>query len=89
MGDGPAMNLLAVKPADLTQIGKRQNGTFPFWKIFRVVDGREEIKGHGACDMPLWGAEFRAEAGSSATAQSHARGRILEFVYYLQFIQAK
>ena len=88
-GDGPAMNLLTVKPADLTQLSKRNNGTFPFWKTYRVVDGREEIKGHGNRDMPIWGAEFRAEAAGSTIAQTQVRGRILELVYYLQSIQAK
>ena len=88
-GDGPAMNLLTVKPADLTQISKRNSGTFPFWKIYRVVDGREEIKGHGRRDMPLWGAAFRTEVGSSMTAQSQVRGRILALVFYLQSIQAE
>lgn len=88
-GDGPAMNLLTVKPSDLTQISKRNNGTFPFWRTFRVIDGREEVKGHGDRDMPIWGAEFRSEAGSTAMAQTHVRGRILELVYYLQSIQAK
>lgn len=88
-GDGPAMNLLTIKPADLTQMSKRNNGTFPFWKTYRVVDGREEIKGHGNRDMPIWGAEFRSEAAGSTTAQTQVRGRILELVYYLQSIQAK
>jgi mono/diheme cytochrome c family protein len=88
-GDGPAMNLLTVKPADLTQISKRSNGAFPFWKTYRVIDGREEIKGHGSRDMPIWGAEFRSESASNPMAQTQVRGRILELVYYLQSIQAK
>ena len=89
-GGGGASNLLTVKPTDLTMISKNNNGTFPFWRIYGVVDGREEeIKGHGTRDMPIWGAEFRAQAASSITAQSQVRGRILELVYYLQSIQAK
>lgn len=88
-GDGPAMNLLTVKPADLTQINKWNKGTFPFWTIYRVIDGREDMKGHGDRDMPIWGAQFRAETGSSATAQSQVRGRILELVYYLESIQSQ
>src|SRR5262249_18245872 len=68
-GTGPAMNLLTVKPADLTQLSKRNNGTFPFWKTYRVIDGREEMKGHGDRDMPIWGAEFRADATSTSLAQ--------------------
>jgi mono/diheme cytochrome c family protein len=87
-GDGPAMNLLTIKPADLTQISKRNNGTFPFWKTYRIVDGREEIKGHGKRDMPVWGAEFRSTTASSMTSQTQVRGRILELIFYLQSIQA-
>jgi mono/diheme cytochrome c family protein len=88
-GGGVASNLLTVKPADLTMISKKNNGTFPFWRIYGVIDGREEIKGHGSRDMPVWGAEFRSQAAASMTAQSQVRGRILELVYYLQSIQAK
>lgn len=88
-GGGVASNLLTIKPADLTAISKNNNGTFPFWRMYGVVDGREEIKGHGPRDMPIWGAEFRLQAASSMSAQSQVRGRILELVYYLQSIQAK
>lgn len=88
-GDGPAMNLLTVKPADLTQISKRNNGTFPFWKTYRVIDGREEIKGHGDRDMPIWGADFRSQAAGNSMAQTQVRGQILELVYYLQSLQTK
>ncbi len=88
-GDGPAMNMLTVKPADLTQISKRNKGTFPFWKMYRVIDGRENVRGHGDRDMPVWGAQFRADAGGGSLAQSQARGQVLELVHYLQSIQAK
>lgn len=88
-GDGGAVSLLTVKPADLTQIAKRAGGEFPFWKVYRVIDGREDIKGHGTRDMPIWGAEFRSQAGSNSTAEAQTRGRVLELVYYLQSIQTK
>jgi mono/diheme cytochrome c family protein len=88
-GGGVASNLLTIKPADLTAISKKNNGTFPFWHVYSTIDGREDVKGHGSREMPIWGAEFRAQAGSSPVAQSQVRGRILELVYYLQSIQAK
>jgi mono/diheme cytochrome c family protein len=88
-GDGGAASLLTVKPADLTQLSKKNNGTFPFWQVYRVIDGREEIKGHGTRDMPIWGQEFRLQSSSSTMAESQARGRIFELVYYLESIQAK
>ena len=83
------MNLLTVKPADLTQINKRSDGTFPFWRIYRVIDGREETKGHGTSEMPIWGAEFRSQAAGGPMPEAYTRGRILELVYYLQSIQEK
>ncbi len=88
-GDGVASSLLTVKPADLTQIAKKAGGTFPFWKVYGIIDGREDVKGHGTRDMPIWGAEFRSQASASPTAESQTRGRILELVYYIQSIQAK
>jgi len=90
-GDGGAANILTVKPADLTQVSKKNGGEFPFWRVYRIIDGREEvIKGHGSREMPIWGTEFRTTAGSGNTgAESAVRGRILELIYYLQSIQEK
>lgn len=90
-GGGGAANILTVKPADLTQVSKKNGGEFPFWRVYRIIDGREEvIKGHGNREMPIWGTEFRATAGSGNTgAESAVRGRILELIYYLQSIQEK
>jgi mono/diheme cytochrome c family protein len=88
-GGGAASNLLTVKPADLTMISKKNNGEFPFWRVYGIIDGREDVKGHGSSEMPIWGAEFRAQAASDVMAQSEVRGRILALVYYLQSIQAK
>jgi mono/diheme cytochrome c family protein len=90
-GDGimVTFSLLTSPPPDLTQLGNRNGGHFPFWKVYRMIDGREPIKGHGTQDMPLWGDEFRYEAGSSPDAQTQVRGKILQLVYYLQSLQAK
>jgi hypothetical protein len=90
-GDGimVTFNLLTVQPPDLTQLGSRNGGHFPFWKVYRLIDGREVVKGHGSQDMPLWGDEFRLEAGSSLDAQAQVRGKILQLVYYLQSLQTK
>lgn len=88
-GNGAIANLLTVKPTDLTQLTKKSGGTFPFWRTYEVIDGREEVKGHGSREMPIWGAEFRVDTGSSPTAQSQVRGRIFELVYYLASIQEK
>jgi mono/diheme cytochrome c family protein len=83
------LNLLTVKPTDLTQLSKRNKGTFPFWHVYRIVDGREPVKGHGTQDMPIWGNAFREEEGMGLAAETRATGRILEIVHYLESIQEK
>ncbi len=90
-GDGimVTFNVLSTTPPDLTLLGKRNNGHFPFWRVYGVIDGRDPLKAHGSREMPLWGDEFRLEAGTSAIAQSEVRGKILSLVYYLQSIQQK
>jgi mono/diheme cytochrome c family protein len=88
-GDGGAVNLLTVKPADLTQISKKNGGNFPFWRVYSIIDGREKVLGHGGDEMPIWGSVFRMQAGGGADAEAQVRGRILELVYYLESIQEK
>lgn len=83
------LNLLTVRPADLTQLSKKHQGQFPFWQVYRIIDGREEVKGHGTRDMPIWGEVFRQPAEGQQVDELRAIGRILAIVYYLQSIQEK
>jgi mono/diheme cytochrome c family protein len=86
-GNGSMAELLRItRPTDLTQIRKKNGGQFPFWRVYRVIDGREEVTGHGPRDMPLWGAQFRLEQGGN---EDEVRGRIWQLIYYLQSIQAE
>jgi mono/diheme cytochrome c family protein len=82
-----SLNLLTVKPADLTQLRKRNKGQFPFWRVYRIIDGREEVKGHGTRDMPIWGDVFIQQEGDKLAEETHAMGRILAIVQYLQSMQ--
>jgi mono/diheme cytochrome c family protein len=90
-GDGimVTFGLLNIAPPDLTLLGKRNGGHFPFWRVYGIIDGRDPLKAHGSQEMPLWGDEFRLEAGSGVMAQSEVRGKILSLVYYLQSLQEK
>ena len=83
------LNLLTVRPADLTQLSKKHQGQFPFWKVYRIIDGREEVKGHGTRDMPIWGEVFTQQEGGKLADEIRAMGRILAIVYYIQSIQEK
>ena len=83
------LNLLTVRPADLTQLSKKHQGQFPFWQVYRIIDGREEVKGHGTRDMPIWGEMFRQPEGGKRVDETGVIGRILALVYYIQSIQEK
>lgn len=83
------LNLLADKPPDLTQLKKQNAGTFPFWQVYRIVDGREPVKGHGTPDMPIWGDLFAMHEGKGLASETKATGRILNIVHYLQSLQEK
>ena len=83
------LNLLTVQPTDLTQLSKKSQGQFPFWQVYRIIDGRDEVKGHGSRDMPIWGQVFRQQEGGKPVDETCVMGRILALVYYLQSIQEK
>jgi mono/diheme cytochrome c family protein len=87
-GKGEMAKLLTVKPADLTQLSVKNEGIFLFWDVYRAIDGRKDIWGHGPRDMPIWGAVFKAEAGPDRGAELQAHARMLEIVYYIESLQA-
>jgi mono/diheme cytochrome c family protein len=87
-GYGNMRKFLTIEPSDLTLESKKNGGKFPFWQIYRIIDGREEVRGHGTREMPVWGARFRNQAGGDDTgSRSQVAGRILGLVFYLQHIQ--
>ena len=87
-GQGIMAKFLTIAPSDLTQIAKKNAGKFSFWQVYRVIDGREEVRGHGTREMPIWGARFQSEAkGGDPGSRAQAAGRILGLVFYLQHIQ--
>lgn len=80
-GDGKLVDILRVKPTDLTQISKKNDGTFPFDRVYKIIDGRQEIVSHG--DMPLWGQAFQESTGN----EDETRGKILQLIEFLKSIQ--
>ncbi len=57
-GDGPFAPQLTKKPTDLTQLAKKNNGTFPSEQVAHVIDGRAPVPAHGPREMPIWGKRF-------------------------------
>ena len=86
-GDGPMSNVLTIVPADLTQLKKKNGGEYPFWRIYKVIDGRDAVRAHGTRNMPVWGAQFLSEEGGGYLDEDRVIGRILGLVYYLRSIQ--
>jgi mono/diheme cytochrome c family protein len=60
-GDGQVAAALNTKPADLTQLARRNNGLYPADRVRAVVAGYgAALPAHGLTDMPVWGPIFRA-----------------------------
>ena len=86
-GDGPLADALRYRPADLTRISKRNDGQFDSDKVFRAIDGRKPLKGHGGTDMPVWGDAFKQSA--DAYSEDAVKARIQALVGYLESVQVK
>ena len=86
-GDGPLAAAMRRKPANLTEIAKRNGGEFPSEMVFKVIDGRQPVRGHGGPDMPAWGDAFSRsrEAGDDERVKSV----IQALVDYLESIQLR
>ena len=61
LGNGPLAPELKTEPADLTVLSDKNDGAFPYWRVFAVIDGRYVVPGHGDRDMPVWGRQFLEE----------------------------
>ncbi len=80
------VEVLKVKPADLTRIRERNGGAFPESRIAAIIDGRLEIHGHGPGSMPVWGLTF-GESGRDSDQETEVRERIKDLVAYLESVQ--
>ncbi len=87
-GQGIMSRHLTLQPTNLRHLRQKVGGNFPFWEVYRIIEGRGVVAGHGSRDMPIWGDRFRADAGPDGkAAQAQAAGRILSVVFYLEHIQ--
>ncbi|HWI17677.1 MAG TPA: universal stress protein [Vicinamibacterales bacterium] len=86
-GDGPLASAMNKKPANLTEIAQRNGGSFPSELVFKTIDGRQPVRGHGGPDMPVWGDAFSRsrEAGDV----ERVKAVIKSLVDYLESIQLR
>jgi mono/diheme cytochrome c family protein len=91
-GGGPLAKVLTVKPADLTQLAKRNDGVFPIDRVSETIDGRRQLGAHGTREMPVWGSRYELEVGRQYGpygSEALVKTRIHVLVRYLQSIQEK
>jgi mono/diheme cytochrome c family protein len=87
LGDGPLASAMRRKPANLTEIARRHKGVYPGALVFKIIDGRTPVPGHGGPDMPVWGDAFRRS--SETTDEASVTRRIQALVDFLETIQAR
>jgi mono/diheme cytochrome c family protein len=84
-GDGPIASSMRRKPANLRQIAKRNGGQYPSELVYQVIDGRQQVRGHGGPDMPVWGDAFART--TDAPDEATIKLKIQALVVYLESIQ--
>lgn len=88
-GDGPLADDLKVEPADLTTLTELDDAgdpAFPTQRLEDIIDGRENPRGHGSREMPIWGLSFQ-ELGRAADQEEPVRRKIDDLLEYLRTIQ--
>jgi len=93
-GDGFYVDWLekGTKVSNLTKLSKKNNGVFPFARVYETIDGRQLVRAHGTREMPIWGKDLSA---SSITGRPYyddeafVRARILAVTEYIYRLQAK
>lgn len=91
-GGGPYAAALKLPMPDLTVLAKNNGGVFPSARVFSLIDGRDEVQGHGPRDMPVWGEDYLAKAPrgeSIVNREGYVRGRILSLIDYMNRLQVK
>ena len=71
---------------------KKNNGVFPFTRVYEIIDGRQEVRAHGTREMPIWGKDlsFGALTGIPYyNDEAFVRARVLALTEYIYRLQAK
>jgi mono/diheme cytochrome c family protein len=86
-GNGTVSRSLKIKPADLTQLKKKNNGVFPFDKVIATIDGRARIGAHGESKMPVWGEIFEKQVSGQKEPATTSAERVKAIAEYVSTIQ--
>ncbi len=86
-GDGTVSRSLKVKPADLTQLKKKNKGVFPMEKVMATINGKTRIEAHGESKMPVWGEIFEKQASGQKNPAGTSGSKINALAEYIETIQ--
>jgi mono/diheme cytochrome c family protein len=86
-GDGTVSRSLKVKPADLTQLKKKNKGVFPLEKVIATIDGKARIGAHGESKMPVWGEIFEKAASAQKEPATTSAAQVKSIAEYVSTIQ--
>jgi mono/diheme cytochrome c family protein len=89
-GDGPLVDELMKRPADLTRLAEKNDGRFPYARVFAVIDGRYLVPAHGEREMPVWGRQFLeddAKVYGPSGGEIVTTERIHELAGYVESLQ--
>lgn len=84
-GDGPVAESLRMRPSNLTELSKRNQGTFPVYRVEQLLGGTDDLAPHGSKTMPVWGPVFRSINNDEGLGAL----RVRNLVSYLESIQRK
>jgi len=94
-GNGPMASELVSRVPDLTVLARKNNGVYPYDRVYQIIDGRKEVKAHGTREMPVWGERFNAQSSiffensPYSDPESAARSRIMALTEYIYRLQGK
>ena len=80
-------DILVIAPSDLTKMAQQKDGNFPFWRVYKAIDGQEPVAGHATFQMPLLGSRFARDQGKPGYLPPHIR--ILLLVHYVESLQQR
>jgi hypothetical protein len=86
-GDGTVSRSLKLKPADLTQLQRKNKGVFPWEKVMAIIDGKTRIDAHGESKMPVWGEIFEKEATAQKDPAATSAAKVKVIAEYVSTIQ--
>ena len=89
LGNGPMAPALLLRPPNLQDLTRNNDGTFPTTRVVMRIDGRDRLVSHGS-PMPVYGDFFDGEdmATKAETGQPIMTSRpIVDLLAFLQSIQ--